>query len=96
MQFPAQILSRTHTEQVLLMGRADLCSLQQSTTQLVIIRTLVLLVNSFKKRVAKVNFKRSSRIRDDLHAVEMHNLTTTLNKPITVGYCILELSKVKN
>ena len=47
----------------------------------------------FKKRVAKTTFKRSQRIRQDLHAVEMYNVTTSLNKPITVGFAILELSK---
>ena len=47
----------------------------------------------FKRRVAKTTFKRSQRIREDLHAVEMHNITTTLNKAITVGFTILELSK---
>ena len=47
----------------------------------------------FKKRVAKTTFKRSQKIRKDLHAVEMYNATTLLNKPITVGFAILELSK---
>ena len=49
--------------------------------------------NMFKRRVAKNTFKRTQRIREDLHAVEMYNCTTTLNKPITVGFSILELSK---
>ena len=46
-----------------------------------------------KKRIAKTTFKRSQKIRKDLHAVEMYNATTLLNKPITVGFTILELSK---
>ena len=33
----------------------------------------------FKRRVAKTTFKRSQRIREDLHAVEMHNITTLTN-----------------
>jgi hypothetical protein len=49
--------------------------------------------NMFKRRVAKNTFKRTQRIREDLHAIEMYNCTTTLNKPITVGFSILELSK---
>ena len=47
----------------------------------------------FKKRVAKTTFKRSQKIRKDLHAVEMYNATTSLNKPISVGFTVLELSK---
>ena len=47
----------------------------------------------FKNRIAKTTFKRSQKIRKDLHAVEMYNATTLLNKPITVGFAILELSK---
>ena len=39
------------------------------------------------------NDKRSQRFREDLHAVVIHNTTTTQNKPITVGFTILELSK---
>ena len=49
----------------------------------------------FKKRVAKITFTftRSQKIRKDLHAGKMYNVTTLLNKPITVGFAILKLSK---
>ena len=46
-----------------------------------------------KKRIAKPNFKGSKRFHDDLLAVELIRPNVQLNKPIQVGFSILDLSK---
>ena len=46
------------------------------------------------KRVAKPSFERSQIIRDDLVIIQCKVITLKLNKPVYVGFSILELSKV--
>ena len=46
------------------------------------------------RRLAKPNFKSINIFREDLAAVQMTKTSLLLNKPIIVGYSILELSKV--
>ena len=43
--------------------------------------------------VAKPTFKSSDIINDDLALIEMLRCKVTLNKPIYVGFCVLEMSK---
>ena len=45
------------------------------------------------KAVAKVSFRRSEIVNDDLVMVRSARTKVTLNKPITVGFAILEISK---
>ena len=45
------------------------------------------------KRVAKPTFKRSKTIRNDLVAIHCAKEKLLLNRPIQVGFAILELSK---
>jgi hypothetical protein len=45
------------------------------------------------KRIAKPTFKRSKIIRDDLVAIHCAKEKLLLNRPIQVGFAILELSK---
>jgi hypothetical protein len=47
-----------------------------------------------KKRFAKPNFSRAVRFHDDLIAVKMHRTKLQLDRPIQVGFTILDLSKV--
>jgi len=46
------------------------------------------------KRIAKPNFKRAKRFRDDLVAIHVAKPVLVLNRPIQVGFAILDLSKV--
>ena len=46
-----------------------------------------------KKRFAKPNFKSSKRFHDQLIAVQLTQTNVVLNRPIQVGFAILELSK---
>ena len=45
------------------------------------------------KAVAKVSFRRSEIVNDDLVMVRSARTKVTLNKSITVGFAILEISK---
>ena len=46
------------------------------------------------KLVAKPSYKRSMKIRDDLVLIQNHISCVKLNRPIHVGFCVLELSKI--
>ena len=46
-----------------------------------------------KKLVAQPTFKSVTTFREDLSAVERIKAKVTMNKPICVGFCVLELSK---
>ena len=46
------------------------------------------------KRVCKTNFKLSMTDREDLVFMEMNVTSLELNRPIYVGFTILELSKL--
>ena len=46
-----------------------------------------------RKRIAKPTFKRSKIIRDDLVAIHSVKENLLLNRPIQIGFAILELSK---
>ena len=46
------------------------------------------------KRVAKPSFKRSMIIRNDLVLIQSHVPNVKLNRPIYVGFSVLELSKL--
>ena len=46
------------------------------------------------KRVAKPNFERSQTIRDDLVIIQSKITNLILNKPLYVGFSVLELSKL--
>ena len=46
------------------------------------------------KRVAKPNFERSQIVRDDLVIIQTKQPTLMLNKPVYVGFSVLELSKL--
>ncbi len=45
------------------------------------------------KRIAKPNFKRAKRFREDLVGIHMTKPVLVLNRPIQVGFAILDLSK---
>jgi hypothetical protein len=47
----------------------------------------------FKKHVAKPTFKKFTIVNEDLVLVEMARAKLTMNKPIYIGYTVLELSK---
>ena len=47
-----------------------------------------------RKRIAKPNFKRAKRFHDELMAVHLLKPKLELNRPIQVGFAILDLSKV--
>ena len=47
-----------------------------------------------KKRVAKPSFKRSNIITEDLVVMQCHITTLKLDRPIYVGFTVLELSKL--
>ena len=46
------------------------------------------------KRVAKPNFERSQILRDDLVVIQNKVVKLTLNKPLYVGFTVLDLSKL--
>ena len=46
-----------------------------------------------KKLVAQPTYKSIMRFREDLSAVERLKAKVTMNKPICIGLCVLELSK---
>ena len=46
------------------------------------------------KRVARPSFKRSHILREDLVVMESHVTTIKLNRPIYVGFAVLDLSKL--
>jgi len=46
------------------------------------------------KATSKVNFRQAEIINEDLVMVKAARKTVTLNKPISVGFAILELSKL--
>ena len=48
----------------------------------------------FEKLIAKFNYKSSNVISQDVIGVEMRKKEVILNKPIAVGFCILDLSKL--
>ena len=48
----------------------------------------------FKKQVAKPNFKSAKIFDENLVSVELGKLEVVLNRPIYVGFAILDLSKV--
>lgn len=59
-------------------------------------RVNVEIVNSkkvLKKRIAKPNFKRTKVFSEDLVAVDLAKTKIELNRPIQVGFSILEISK---
>ena len=45
------------------------------------------------KRIAKPNFKREKKFREDLVGIHMSKPTLLLNRPIQVGFAILDISK---
>ena len=45
------------------------------------------------KRIAKPNFKRAKIFREDLVGIHMTKAVLVLNRPIQVGFAILDLSK---
>ena len=47
-----------------------------------------------KKRFASPNFKMAKRFHENLIAVEMHKRKLLFNRPIQVGFVILDLSKL--
>ena len=60
-------------------------------------RVDVKLVNTkekFKKLVAKPNFKSRKIFNENLISVHMKKTSLTMNKPVYLGMCILELSKI--
>ena len=60
-------------------------------------RVNVKLVNTeekFKKLVAKPNFKSRKIFNENLISVHMKKTNLTMNKPVYLGMCILELSKI--
>ena len=50
--------------------------------------------DELKKMASKPTFKATRQFSDNLMAVHKHKLSVTLNKPIYLGFCILELSKL--
>ena len=46
------------------------------------------------KLISKPSYKRSVRIRDDMVLFQNHISCVTLNRPIYVGFSVLELSKL--
>ena len=46
------------------------------------------------KRVAKPSFKRSLKIRNDMVLIQTHMAKVKLNRPIYVGFTVLETSKL--
>ena len=60
-------------------------------------RVNIELINSnakiLKKRIAKPNFKRTKIFRTDLVGVDMSKTKVVLNRPMQVGFAILEISK---
>ena len=59
-------------------------------------RVVVKLVNTeekFKKLVAKPNFKSRKIFNENLISVHMKKTSLTMNKPVYLGMCILDLSK---
>ena len=59
-------------------------------------RVNIKLVNSeekFKKLVAKPNYESNKRFDENLVAVHMKKTSLTMNKPVYLGMCILDLSK---
>jgi len=50
--------------------------------------------NKLTKAVSKVSFRQSEIINDDLVVVKAARQRITLNKPISVGFAVLELSKL--
>ena len=59
-------------------------------------RVVVKLVNTqekFKKLVAKPNFKSCKIFNENLVSVHMKKTSLTMNKPVYLGMCILDLSK---
>ena len=55
---------------------------------------LVNTVEKFKKLVAKPNFKGRKIFSENLISVHMKKTSLTMNKPVYLGMCILDLSKV--
>jgi hypothetical protein len=47
-----------------------------------------------EKLTAKPRYKKTKRFNDDLVGVELNKSAITLNKPIIVGACVLDMSKV--
>ena len=50
--------------------------------------------DKLRKAVGKVTYRQSEIVNPDLVMVRAARTTVTLNKPISVGFCILELSKL--
>lgn len=48
-----------------------------------------------KVHIAKPNFKKLTIFNNNLIAIEMYKTQILLNKPIAIGVCVLELSKLK-
>lgn len=46
-----------------------------------------------RKIIAKPNFNRRVKFSDELSAIQVNKTRLTLNKPIYVGFCVLDLSK---
>ena len=47
-----------------------------------------------RKRIAKPNFKRAKRFHDELVGIHMQKAKLELNRPIQVGFAILDISKL--
>lgn len=66
------------------------------------LRTDIRLVNKWNGRgkntasnlIAQPNFKKCTIFDEDLAAIELHKSVIFMNKPIIVGMCVLEISKV--
>lgn len=50
--------------------------------------------NNARNLIAQPNFKNSTLIDEDLVSIEMNKSSILMNKPLIVGMCVLELSKV--
>ena len=46
-----------------------------------------------RKIIAKLNFNRRAKFSDELSAMHVNKTKLTLNKPIYVGFSVLDLSK---
>lgn len=64
------------------------------------LRSDIRLINEWKGRrggrffVAQPNFKKCNVLGEELASIEMHSSHILMNKPIIIGMCVLEISKV--